>query len=275
MNHYFPNQKQKSAEHLKKEYLSLLDKNRREQVYQKFLEENTRLIPREFVQNHGINYYLVFRKLSFGSDYESDFMYLSKSSDDWNCILVEIEKPSTPFFKGSTNDLHPDFMAGINQIKKWKAWFLNNSNKTHFINSTLGAVRTPLSENPTFMKYVLVTGRRSEYQKNPIRRSIIASQEDDDFKILSFDSLAEDLESKHDLYVAARKNEYIDIISENFLSENLFAWMPSEQIRISEKLKQAALSARSRWFHYRAGEGLAMDLALPRVRIRPTKKRTK
>jgi hypothetical protein len=55
------------------DFLSLLG----EQVYQKYLEQNTRFIPREFVQNHGIHFDLILRKLAFGADYVSDFFYMS------------------------------------------------------------------------------------------------------------------------------------------------------------------------------------------------------
>ena len=83
----------KTAEVLKAEFTDLLDRHEREQVYQRFIEKNTRLVPREFVQNHGINYDLVIRKLAFGSDYVCDFAYLTKSSIKWTCVIVEIELP--------------------------------------------------------------------------------------------------------------------------------------------------------------------------------------
>src|SRR5262249_55592412 len=149
------------------------------------------------------------RKLAFGADYKSDFCYLSKSSDDWNCILVELEKPASQFFKKSLSDFHPNFLRALQQINEWKAWFLNSGNKDGFVNGTLGLVRVPLAENPTFMKYVLVFGRRSEYANNEIRRRRVAAQETAEFKILTFDSLIEDLASKRDLYLGARRNEFI------------------------------------------------------------------
>ena len=99
-------QTDKSVKRLKAEFSKLLDQNLTEQNYQLFMEENTRLVPREFVQNHGIHFSLVLRKLGFGADYKSDFVYLSKSSDDWNCVLIEIERPGAKFFKTGTNDLH-------------------------------------------------------------------------------------------------------------------------------------------------------------------------
>jgi hypothetical protein len=262
-------QEGKPAARLKAEFLALIDENLPEQTYQRFIEDNTRLVPREFVQNHGIHFELVLRKLGFGADYHSDFVYLSKSSDDWNCVLIEIERPSLRFFKSGTNDFHPDFLKALQQINRWRAWFSNATNRASFAENTVGLIRVPLSRNPIHPKYVLVHGRRTEYARNAIRRSLVASLESDDFKIMSFDSLVEGLETKHDLYVGVRRNEYIDIISDVFLSESMFAWMPPDQIRIGNKFRANALAMRHHWHHFSPGEGKVMDIALAGVRRRP------
>jgi hypothetical protein len=114
---------------------------------QSYLEQHTRFIPREFVQNHGIG--LVLRKLSFGADYKTDFFYFSKSSDDWNAIFIELEKPSSRFFKGNTNEFHGDFHRALQQINQWKAWFLSDQNKAGFL-ASVGAVQVPrhMANNP-------------------------------------------------------------------------------------------------------------------------------
>jgi hypothetical protein len=266
-------QTDKSVKRLKAEFSKLLDQNLTEQNYQLFMEENTRLVPREFVQNHGIHFSLVLRKLSFGADYKSDFVYLSKSSDDWNCVLIEIERPGAKFFKTGTNNLHPDFLKALQQINKWRAWFNSAANKSSFAESTVGLIRVPLERNPIYPKFVLVHGRRSEYGKNHLRRSIISAHEKDDFKILTFDSLLESLESKNDLYLGVRKNEYIDLRSDAFLSESMFARMPPDQIRIGTKFRANALKMRAQWHHFKPGGGKVMDVTLAQVRRRPKKKK--
>jgi hypothetical protein len=262
-------QTDKSVAQLRTEFLRLLDDERSEQEYQLYLEANTRLVPREFVQNHGVHFSLVLRKLSFGADYKSDFAYLSKSSDDWNCVLIEIERPGAKFFKPKTNDFHPDFDVALEQINRWRAWFFRETNKASFAQNTVGLVRVPLSENPIHPKFILVHGRRAEYAQNGIRRSFVAAQERDDLKIVTFDSLVEGLETKNDLYLGVRRNEYIDIISDAFLNESIFAWMPPEQLRIGPRLKENALAMREQWHHFHVpGGGLVMDTARREVRYR-------
>lgn len=41
---------------LTEKFQLLIDNKEPEQKYQEFLEQNTQLVPREFVQNHGIHF---------------------------------------------------------------------------------------------------------------------------------------------------------------------------------------------------------------------------
>jgi len=218
-------------------YKNLLENYTSEQCLQTFLEENTEFIPREFVQNHGIHNRLVFRKFKLAENYITDFFYLSKSSDDWNCVLIELEKPNSKFFCDGSNNLHTDFLSGLNQIDRWRAWFKNYENKEYFTKQALSFIRLPLSQNPCYIKYVLVTGRRDEYRDSEMRRSLIHAKERDDFKIITFDSLFEDCEQHPKLYLCVKKNEYFEIHSDILLSENVFSWTPIEHLRIKPSLK--------------------------------------
>jgi Domain of unknown function (DUF4263) len=222
---------------LRTKYISLIDGKPNEQIIQDFIEENSQLVPREFVQNHGIHCDLVLRKVTFGSDYKTDFFYLSKSSDDWNAVFIEIEKPSSRFFKGKTTELHSDFNKGVGQIKKWKSWMSIEGNQKTFLNS-INALRVParMAQNPTKNKYVLVIGRRQEYEGNEQRRRLVESYEDSDFKIITFDSLAEALDSKRELYIAAKRNEFVEILSHDVVDAGLFAWVEPTQLQVSQRL---------------------------------------
>ena len=113
---------------LEDQFENLINQNHPEEIYQKAIENNTRLIPREFVQNHDVHFDVVLRKLSLARDYVTDFFFLAKSSADWNCVLIEIEKPSSKYFKDGSLDFHDDFMKGLNQISRWRAWFDNQDN---------------------------------------------------------------------------------------------------------------------------------------------------
>jgi len=252
---------------VEKEFLTLIGEKHPEQTYQSFIEQNTVLVPREFVQNHGIHFDLVFRKISLAKDYAPDFFYISKSSADWNLILIEIEKPHSRYFKEKSNHLHPDFLAGLDQIAKWRAWFDNAANMAGFIDGTVAPVRVPegMRLNKCYVKYVLVHGRRAEFEGNATRRSLIKAREADDFKIISFDSLLEALHTKSLLYLCARKNEHIDIVSNKFISEAVFSWMDPSQLRITDALRHDITANRNRWHHNRIEGGMTLDHKLPLV----------
>ncbi len=256
----------------KAKYLALLNGDHDEQTYQSFLERHTRFIPREFVQNHGVGLGLVLRKLALGGDYKTDFFYFSKSSDDWNAVFIEIEKPSSSFFKGSTTEFHSDFLNALQQINSWKAWFLSDQNKAAFLSSmSMVQVPTHMARNPTFNKYVLVFGRRGEYAGNETRRRLVRAKETDDFKIISFDSLAEGLNAKEEFTVGARHNHFIDILSDTIAEPGLYAWMEPTQLRVSARLQEKLkFGPRSRQFVFDNGKTVeALTRAAPLVQVRP------
>jgi len=255
---------------LKEKFIALLDKQGGEQEYQEFIEKNTALVPREFIQNHGVHFDVVFRKLSLADDYTTDFFYLSKSSTDWNCILIEIEKPQSKYFKDASNKFHPDFQAALEQINCWRAWFSNRSNFDGFINGTISLLRGGpahwMWQNPCYIKYVLVHGRRTEFERNEIRRRLISGQERDDFHILSYDSLVESLHSKEELYLARRKNEHIEVLSNRFISEELFALIDPSYVKITDELRKSILDNKKSWRHYSIlGRRLRLEDALPEI----------
>lgn len=254
---------------LERAFLDLLDQNHSEQVYQEFIEKNTALIPREFIQNHGLHFDLVIRKMSLAKDYTPDFFYMAKSSADWNLVLVEIEKPQSKYFKNDKGDLHPDFLAGLDQIARWRAWFDNSANRTGFIDGTIDPIRVPttMRRNPCHIKYVLVHGRRNEFEGSDLKKGLIRARETDDFKIISYDSLAEALHTKDHLYLGVRKNDHFEIVSPYFVSETIFSWVDPSYLRLTQELKDDILQHKATWHHHRVGGGMVLDHVLPQLGI--------
>ena len=256
----------------RKAFLALLDKKCDEQTYQSFMEEHTRFIPRSFKQNHGIHLSLVLRKLSFGADYKSDFFFFSKSTVNWNAVFIEIEKPSSRFFRRNTNQFHSDFLKALQQINQWKAWFLDDRNKASFL-STVRAIQVPhhMASNPTNNKYVLVFGRRSEYSGNEDRRRLVMASKAEDLEIITFDSLAEGLAGKSELSIGSRHNQYIDILTDEITDPGLYSWVEPTQLRVSQALRDK-LEIGPRSYQYVIGDNgeriESLTHAAPKVRVR-------
>lgn len=263
---------------IRKRYLELLDKGENEQIYQSFIESNTELVPRDFVQNHGIHLNLILRKLSFGPDYKSDFFFFSKSSDDWNAVFIEIEKPTSRFFKDGSHEYHPDFVHALQQINSWRAWLSIEGNLRAFINQ-LSTIRVPatMQGNPTYPKFVLVFGRRAEYAESELRRSRIRSEERDDFKIITFDSLAEGLSSKKKMWLGVRRAEFTDLYGEEIVDDSIFIWADPHMLTVSDGLykKLEAIAAKNKPSPFlNTGGGHLMSNLHPNaleVKVRPTK----
>ncbi len=254
----------------KAKFFKLLDEGHKEQVYQDFLEQNTHFIPREFVQNHGIGLSLVLRKLAFASDYKTDFFYFSKSSDDWNAVFIELEKPTSRFFKGNTNEFHGDFLRAQQQINQWRGWFLSDQNKAGFL-ASVSSVQVPehMARNPTYNKYILVFGRRAEDESNEDRRRLVKAAETDDFKIISFDSLAEGLSQKYELIVGSRHNQFIDVHTDEIVDAGMYAWMEPTRLRVSKALHEKLCKGGSHHFVFEGDkrhEALSRAASLVRVR---------
>lgn len=243
-------------DNLIEEYSNLLDKTLEEQEYQNFLEKNTQFVPRHFVQNHGVHMSLVLRKLKISNDMITDFVILSKSSIGWNYILIEIEKPSSRFFKQGSAKVHSDFMDGIKQIKSWQAWFSKPDNKAHF-EAQLRFIKKPISNTPIEIKYILVTGRRSEYENSEDKIHTIRSYESNDFKIMSFDSLSENVRNNEELYLGVRKQGSIEIKSNKLLDTEFLYWCDESDFLLHEDLKELFLKhLESKKATYENGSGL-------------------
>lgn len=257
---------------LREQFLALLDRQEGEQVYQAFMERHTRLIPREFIQNHGLHFDLVLRKLAFGADYKSDFFYMSKSSDSWHAVFVEIEKPQSRYFRDNSNDFHPDFVAALQQIGRWRAWLSQPDNLAGLL-VALAPMHLPpvMRRNPVYPKFVLVHGRREEYHANDVRRSIVHAEERDDFHIMSFDSLVEGLSHKHDCYIGVRHNEFIEIRGDRIVTPELFGWAEPTQFQVSAALRDGLRGGFPEGPHGMRVEGGQIVEALPwfaeRVRV--------
>ena len=250
------------------EFLDLLTAKRPEQEYQSFLEENTEFIPREFVQNHGIRNGVVISKLKLGSEMVTDFVYLSASTISFNIVLIELEKPQSHFFKPGELEIHNDFRAGLDQIRKWRAWMDVQANVDHLTSQKLEPLISPHNRRKVYIKYLLVFGRRSECEGNAERERLLRANQQDDFKIITYDSLL-DHPKQEKLYVAKRMGDHFEITSKRYIDDTVFAWVAADQLRISPELRADALACQSQWLSNTVHNGQtvkSMDKALSLVK---------
>ena len=66
-------------------------KTTKEQCIQNYLEKYSDMIPINLVLNHNVLFDFIISKLSINTGYKCDFAYLTKSSDNYRLVLIELE----------------------------------------------------------------------------------------------------------------------------------------------------------------------------------------
>ncbi|MFT3714019.1 MAG: DUF4263 domain-containing protein [Archangium sp.] len=247
------------------EYEALISRtDLKEQEVQHFIEQHPRFLPLKWVQNHGVHFNLFIRKPDLLGKLAADFLFLSKSSVDWHCVLIEIEKPTTRLFKPKTDEIHGEFQAGLDQVLSWKA-FLQSPGRIEALKSSLKFLMGPMANNPMFVRYVLVAGRRKEFEGNETRRNLFAARRSEDVDVMTFDSLAVDYHRRRNLYLGVLKSNALEIHSTEFVCENMFAWIPTSQLRINDTLRNNIQQEKSKWLARRPNGKFVLEESLDEV----------
>lgn len=167
---------------------NLDDASLTENDIQRFLEENTELIPTPFLLNHHLHFNSIISKFKISDGLISDFAFLTKSSDFWNLVLVELEDPKKRLFTSNNEQIkfHSDFNHAMDQITEWKGYIEQNSEE---IRRRIDPIRVPLNDRPIRFKYVLIYGRNSEKENDHRRTRMFAQKTNDDVRVMTFDSL--------------------------------------------------------------------------------------
>ena len=230
---------------LVEKYKQLLNEDREEQDYQDFLEAHTQFIPRHFMRNHGVHMNLVLRKVKISNDMVADFLILSKSTICWHYILIEIEKPTTPYFESGGFNFHLDFLNALKKIKTWQKWFAEPANKSHF-EAKFKFIKKPISDTPVEIKYVLVTGKQKEFEHSQIRTRAIRDIESNDLHVMSFDSLAEDAASNEELYLGSRQDSSVEVLSNKLLTTTFLDLCHAHDFILNRDIKKLILNHLNR-----------------------------
>lgn len=176
---------------LVEDYKKLLnDTSKNENHVQQFLEKHTPLIPTPHLLNHGLHLNLFISKLPIGQKYKTDIVYLTKSSDSWWIVLMELENPHKKIFKNSNKHgvFSADFIAACQQIANWRNYI--DDHKENFL-KTVDRLKYPLHFNKVYFKYVLIMGRNIEKDNSEIRRTALAQQEElwGNLRIITYDTI--------------------------------------------------------------------------------------
>ena len=177
------------------EYQKLLDQELAEDAYQKFFERNPAFMPgsREVIgaasSHWPIQNALISqpRLLNDEKLRKPDFMWIAKNSLKLCPVLIEIEKPSKQEFKKNADFGQAIFSQAMDQISHWKRILNSPEGRQDFYERyNIPDEFRKLTFTP---QYVLVYGRRSEYEGDSWLTGVRAEHETTDIRIMSFDRL--------------------------------------------------------------------------------------
>lgn len=223
------------------QYFDVIENKRNtENQIQEFLEENTIFIPTPFLLNHHLHMNCVISKFKLGNEFVTDFAYLTKSSDYWEFVLVELEDAKKKIFTKDKENIyfHSEFNHAYDQIMSWKAYV--NKNREAILHQ-IDKLRVPLNENSVRFKYVLVIGRNSEKNNSEKRRAMFAEKSDNDIRVMTYDSLVSQCESvsynDEKIILSTWKEQGFKIkkLPKQEIHTSLFAYIKPEYLKISER----------------------------------------
>lgn len=152
----------------------------REEDLQKFLAENPFILAEQLPHCH-----YVVPKFRFGGRYVSDFILPEIASSGWTWVLVELE-PVDAQLVTQSGYLAERVRAGIQQVKDWRDWLMDNRHE---------AIR-PRSRNGLGLWEIddiwgwVVIGRRSQVTDrfNQLRKQVFKESRID---VMTYDRLLE------------------------------------------------------------------------------------
>lgn len=167
----------------------LTDSSKNENDIQAFLENNSEMIPLPFLLNHRLHFNSVLTKFPISTSLTTDFLYITKSSDSWWVVLVELENQHKKIFTTSRNKVHfsQEFNYAYDQIASWRSYINQNPRE---VKELLVKLFEPIrmARNPVHFKYVLVLGRNSE-KRTEEHVHMFDQKNTNDIKVITYDTV--------------------------------------------------------------------------------------
>lgn len=142
--------------------------------------------------NFGHHDLYIIPEFQLGNTYRSDYLIIGKNSGGYEFIFVELESN-----KGSITVNNGRFgqviRKGIDQIKDWKVWLEANYHSLQetfykYKNHTVNLSREFLKYDSTRIHYVVVAGRRNNFNENTYNEKRRLKKEEN-INLLHYDNL--------------------------------------------------------------------------------------
>jgi len=160
-----------------------------ERHFQRFLERHPGLVPSPF-GHHRLADHLIAQPeiITIPRRKFPDFMWLAGTSAEVLPTLIEIEHPSKPSRKSTSNELSAQFNQALQQVSSWRALLDDPTNAQLFLR-TYGIDEAKRNGRPVHFRYILIYGRR-ETNPSPEFTAIRATLQRADEQVMTFDRLS-------------------------------------------------------------------------------------
>lgn len=231
---------------------------------QNFLEKNSELVHTPFLLHHGLLYESLISKFPLDTGIITDFAYLTKCSDFWVLVLVEIEHPKKRIFTNNPRQIttSAEFNAALSQIHTWKEFLRDNKRE---VVRRLKPLLRCMGNVPVFEKYVLVIGRRKELECDEGRRNRLATYADD-VRVLAYDSLITAFESGPHLCTDKNKKNILALTKGKYRFKylyreptSMFAFLRPEHLELTARQKTFLIERGLEIHKWEKGRLLRLD----------------
>lgn len=146
--------------------------------------------------HHALCRYAFPEFLKGKADFVPDVLLIGHDSNGYHLFFVEFESPYGTIVSNKGKNFGETIRKGINQITDWKRWIPQHYNQIseeldkHAYEwkqkpKELGVYREP------FIHYVVVAGRRKDYETSEIKQLIEETKKNDNIHVMNYDSFAE------------------------------------------------------------------------------------
>jgi hypothetical protein len=137
-----------------------LSEAKREQDIHDFFEQYPHVLPGMDTYHNGPLANLVVTKFPLGSDFITDFAFVSENSQAMEMTFVEIESPTQRIFRRD-GSFSREYLDAKQQLADWNAWAQHN---LRTVADLFGPLRTCIQSRyiQLSLRCILVFGRRSE-----------------------------------------------------------------------------------------------------------------
>lgn len=209
---------------------------RNENAIQAFLEANTTFIPTPDLLGHRLHLNSVIAKFPVG-ERSTDYAYLTKTSIEWQLVLVELEDSGKRIFKPSSKNLAftTEFADAVAQIDVWRDYASQHLDRLRDKLRPL-MVPPPMAHHRLSVRYVLVIGRSEELEHHEARRLRLANYgAERDLRIMTYDTLLREVAAGHNkpkAVLRANSRGYL-LQSAEGMPAHMFAYIMPAQLELS------------------------------------------